>query len=115
MNDPDDLAMRAVAAVVAELVKGDGKALIDWLRRSCSRKTAEAADALVADPDAGGVKKVLEGNLQMDLERSSSLAGELRDLLSQVAATHSPQTAIASGGSTITQIQGNENRTRRHP
>ena len=115
MSDPEALAMRAAVTLVAELAKGGGKALTDWLKRRCSRSTVEAADTLAADPGAGGAKKVLEGNLQMDLEKSPSLAGELRSLLSRGVAAYSTQTAIASGGSTVTQIQGNENRTRRHP
>lgn len=51
------------------------------MKRRCSSQTASAADAIAADPGADGPKKVLEGSLQMDLERTPSLVDELRDIL----------------------------------
>ena len=111
MTDLEQLAVAATATIAVELAKGAGKALMDWVKRRCSSQTAAAAGAVAANPDAGGRKKVLEGSLQMDLERTPSLAGELRDILKQRGTfAYAPQTAVASGGSTITQIQGNQNR-----
>lgn len=110
MDDPETLAIKVVAAIVADIVKGGTAALSRWLKRRCSQKTKEAVDTLAADPSAGGAKKVLEGTLEMDLQESPALADELRKLLGQRSAVYGSQTAIATGVSTITQIQGNDNR-----
>ena len=113
MDDPETLATRVAATVVADIVKGGSQALIQWVKRRCRRKTVEAVDTLAADPRArrGGAKKVLEGSLEMDLKESPALADELRSLLDQRSAVYGSQTAIATCGSTITQIQGNDNRS----
>ena len=111
MDDPETLATRVAATVVADIVKGGSQALIQWVKRRCRRKTVEAVDTLAADPGAGGAKKVLEGSLEMDLKESPALADELRSLLDQRSAVYGSQTAIATCGSTITQIQGNDNRS----
>ena len=111
MDDPETLATRVAATVVADIVKGGSQALSQWLKRRCSRKTAEAVDTLATDPGAGGAKKVLEGSLEMDLKESPGLADELHSLLNQRPAVHGSQYATATGGSTITQIQGNDNRS----
>ena len=113
MADPEALAVKVTATVVAELVKGGGKALIDWLKRRCSRKTAEAANALVADPGGTGTKQDLAESLHVDLLDSATLADELRGFLSQSSGVYASQTAISGDGGTIIQIQGNDNRTGR--
>ena len=107
MNDPESLAM----ALATTIATGAGKTLIGWLKRQFSSNAAKAADTLAADPDNDNAKKILAGILKSELEKSRSLADELRVLLDQVGANYAPQTSTVSGGSTNIQIQGDNNRT----
>ena len=106
MSDAEDW----VLAIIKTVTAGAGRAVIEWLKRRLNSKTAKAADTLATDPNNGSAKKILTESLQMELEKCPSLAGELRTLLRQAGVNYAPQTSTASGGSTIIQIQGNNNR-----
>ena len=109
-GDLESLATKTVAILAAEIVKGGGRALINWIKRRGSRRTAEAVDALAPHPDADGGKKALERSLQKDLEEWPELVEELREVVAHHRTGYASQHANASSGSTIIQIQGNDNR-----
>ena len=97
MNDPETLAMPFATAVATSA----GKSLVDWVKR---RFNSDAAD-----PDNDSAKNILANILRKELEGSPSLIGELHYLLDQAGVDYARQTANSSGGSTIIQIQGNNN------
>lgn len=114
MSEIEDLAVQAVQWVGSPVAKQIGKSVGDFIRRrlKSNREVISAVDAVVADPQSAAAVKVLEGHLQMELERSASFITELRCLLeSERQTNYASQSACAQAGSTIVQIQGNKNRT----
>ncbi len=105
MNDPETLAMTFATAVATSA----GNSLVDWVKRRFNSDAAEAAHTLAADPDNDSSKNILANILRKELEGSPSLVDELHSLLDQSGVDYARQTANSSGGSTIIQIQGNNN------
>ena len=108
MNTPESLAITFAAAVATSA----GKSLVDWVKSRFNSDAAKAAQTLATDPDDDRAMQTLVETLETELGNSPSLAEELRRLLDQVEPGYAPQTGSAGGGSTIIQIQGNNNRIR---
>ena len=106
MNDPETMATTLAAAIATSA----GKSLVDWVKRRLDSDAAEAADTLAAAPDNDSAKNVLANILKNEFVSSPALSEELQTLLDQAAVDYAPQIASSSGGSTIIQIQGNNNR-----
>ena len=112
MIDVEDLAIQSAKLVGSPVLNNAGNWVVDWIRRRLKshREVIEGVDKVAADPDSKAATKILEGHLHEALERSPRLAAELRDLLEQRGVRYAKQSARAKGGSTIKQIQGNNNR-----
>ena len=108
MNTPESLAIAFATAVATSA----GKSLVDWVKGRFNSDAAEAAHTLATDPEDDSAMQTLVETLETELGNSPSLAEELRRLLDQVEPGYAPQTGSAGGGSTIIQIQGNNNRIR---
>ena len=108
MTTPESLAI-AFATTVATSA---GKSLVDWVKGRFNSDAAEAAHTLATDPEDDSAMQTLVETLEKELGNSPSLAEELRLLLDQVEPGYAPQTGSAGDGSTIIQIQGNNNRIR---
>ncbi len=106
MIDCGTLAMSFATAVATEA----GSRLIDWLKRHFESNATEVAEAIVANPDNDGAKRILADLLQKELEKRPRLTEELGLLLDQVGVDYAPQTSTVSGGGTNIQIQGDNNR-----
>ena len=114
MNEIEDLAAQTVQWLGSPVVKDLAKPVWNFIRRrfKSNGKVISAVDAVVADPQSAAAAKVLKDHLQMELERSPSFITELRCLLeSERQNNYASQSASAQAGSTIVQIQGNNNRT----
>ena len=112
MIDCGDLAIQVVQLVASPVINKAGRSLIDWIKRrlQSSKAVIDGLDKVAASPDSVAARKILEGNLHEALEHSPRLAAELSELLQQAGVQYAKQSARARGGSTIKQIQGNNNR-----
>ena len=108
MNTPESLAITFATAVATSA----GKSLVDWVKGRFNSDAAEAAHTLATDPEDDSAMQTLVEILETELGNSPSLTEELRRLLDQVEPGYASQTGSAGGGSTIIQIQGNNNRIR---
>ena len=112
MSCGEDLAMEAVKLLAGTAIRQVGKPIVRWIRSRLrsNEEVNKAADMVLTDPDSPAAKKILEGHLQVAMEKHPPLAEELRTILDHAGVRHATQTAHAHGGSTIKQIQGNNNR-----
>ena len=114
MNEIEDLAVQTIQWLGSPAVKEIAKSIGNVIKRrfKSNGEMISAVDAVVADPQSAATAKVLKDHLQMELERSPSFVTELRCLIeSGKQNNYASQSASAQAGSTIVQIQGNNNRT----
>ena len=110
MTNAEQLAVAVTAAVAVEMAKATTTMVIDWLKGNCGQKVTHAIERLAEDRTSGPARRMLEGRLRIELEESPLRAQRIRELLCEVGGNYAPLTATATGGSTVTQVQGNDNR-----
>ena len=112
MIDVEDLAIQAVRLVASSAMNKSGKWIGDWMKQrfKSHKEVSQGVDKVAADPASIAAKKILEGHVHQMLEQYPHVAEELRTLLEQSGVQYAKQSARADAGSTVKQIQGNNNR-----
>ena len=109
MTGLEEIATKAVLSIAGSAASAVAGKVSAWIKAKLSPAAGRAADALAEKPESKGAQRSLEGALLTELENNPTLAEELRALLAESGVSFGDQTATASGGSTVVQIQGQSN------